>query len=56
MRHNAFNQTSVRAILVLLIISLLIPLTAFNLTPVAYAAGGDAVNFDSKKYGNSDFR
>lgn len=47
MRHNAFNQTSVRAILVLLIISLLIPLTAFNPAPVAYAAGGDAVNFDS---------
>ena len=47
MRHNAFNQTSVRAILVLLIISLLIPLTAFSPAPVAYAAGGDAVNFDS---------
>lgn len=47
MRHNAFNQTSVRAILVLLIISLLIPLTAFSPSPVAYAAGGDAVNFDS---------
>lgn len=47
MRHNAFNQTSVRAILVLLIISLFIPLTAFNPAPVAYAAGGDAVNFDS---------
>lgn len=47
MRHNAFNQTSVRAILVLLIIFLLIPLTAFSPAPVAYAAGGDAVNFDS---------
>lgn len=47
MRHNAFNQTSMRAILVLLIISLLIPLTAFSPAPVAYAAGGDAVNFDS---------
>lgn len=47
MRHNAFNQTSVRAILVLLIISLLIPLTTFSPAPVAYAAGGDAVNFDS---------
>lgn len=47
MRHNAFNQTSVRAILVLLIISLLIPLTAFNIPSVAYAADGAAVNFDS---------
>lgn len=41
------EKTSVRAILVLLIISLLIPLTAFSSAPVAYAAGGDAVNFDS---------
>ena len=47
MRHNAFNQTSVRAILVLLIIFLLIPLTAFNVPSVAYAADGAAVNFDS---------
>lgn len=47
MRHNTFNQTSVRAILVLLIISLLIPLTAFNIPSVAYAADGAAVNFDS---------
>lgn len=47
MRHNTFNQTSVRAILVLLIISLFIPLTAFNIPSVAYAADGAAVNFDS---------
>ena len=41
------EKTSVRAILVLLIISLLIPLTAFNVPSVAYAADGAAVNFDS---------
>ena len=41
------EKTSVRAILVLLIISLLIPLTAFNIPSVAYAADGAAVNFDS---------
>lgn len=40
------EKTSVRIVLVLLIISLLIPLTAFSPAPVAYAAGGDAVNFD----------
>lgn len=41
------EKTSVRAVLVLLIISLLIPLTAFNIPSVAHAADGAAVNFDS---------
>lgn len=46
MKHY-LDKPATRIVLVLLIISLLIPLTAFSPAPVAYAAGGDAVNFDS---------
>lgn len=42
------DKPATRIILVLLIITLLIPaLTAFSSPSVAYAAGGDAVNFDT---------
>lgn len=41
------DRLTTRIVLMLLIIVLLIPLTAFDNPPVAYAAGGDAVNFDS---------
>ena len=42
------DKPATRIVLVLLIITLLIPaLTAFSSPSVAYAAGGDAVNFDT---------
>lgn len=47
MKHY-LDKPATRIILVLLIITLLIPaLTAFSSPSVAYAAGGDAVNFDT---------
>lgn len=47
MKHY-LDKPATRIVLVLLIITLLIPaLTAFSSPSVAYAAGGDAVNFDT---------